>query len=553
MRRARRRGASRDYGTILLGSAGERGLKQRIRIQTLLTSFIVLANLIGVLLAVVLASVGIPEPDIFQADLWWVNFIAIPIYLVVAFLVGISLGTFVVVRDLRWAIEDRVPTDKDVKRFRRAPRRLVMVQALLWGTGTVMFTIMYGVIDPNIIPKAAFVIGMSGIVVIAFSQLLIELALRPVAADVINAGYRRRKRSGVRARSVVSWMVGSGIPIVGIILVVSFGAFRGDTSKTDLFVGVTVLGLIALFTGSLLTVLSSQSVTAPIRSVRRAMDRVQRGHIDDDVEVVVYDGTELGDLQFGFNTMLNGLRERDKMRDVFGRHVGRDVAEAALARDPELGGVERTVAALFVDVIGSTTFAAERSPTDVVATLNRFFGVIVRAIEDRRGLVNKFEGDAVLAVFGAPIDLADAAGAALSAAREIAQNLVREVPELAAGIGVGYGSVVAGNVGAIERFEYTVIGDPVNESARLSEVAKRDPARPLATGRALEAASPDEACKWELLEASTLRGRTADTVIYGAIGLGGAVDDPADDADGVTTESTTRDDDVTPGYPQILR
>ncbi len=536
-RSTRRRGASRDYGSILLGPSGERGIKQRIRIQTLLTSFILLANGIGVGLAVLLASVGIPEPNIFQPELWWVNFIAVPVYLVFAFFVGVLFGTVAVVRDLRWAIEDRVPTEKDVKKFRRAPRRLLIVQALLWGTGTIMLTIMYGVIDPNIIPKTVFVVGMSGMVVIAFSQLLVEFALRPLAAEVISAGYRRRKRSGVRTRSMMSWMLGSGIPIVGIVLVVAFGAFRDDTSKLDLFVGVTVLASIALFTGSLLTIVASFSVTAPIRSVRKAMERVQRGHLDDDVEIVVYDGTELGDLQFGFNTMLTGLREREKMRDVFGRHVGRDVAEAALAKDPQLGGVERTVAALFVDVIGSTTFAAERTPTEVVATLNRFFAIIVREVEDRRGLVNKFEGDAVLAVFGAPIDLDDPAGAALRAAREIAERLAVEVPEISAGIGVGYGSVVAGNVGAIERFEYTVIGDPVNESARLSEVAKRDPRRALATGRAVDAAQAREAAQWERLEVTMLRGRTEQTVIYGAArgedaqgaesipGVGGSLDE----------------------------
>ncbi|SDU81125.1 adenylate cyclase [Gordonia westfalica] len=509
-----RRG-SRDYGSILLGSVEETGIKQRIRIQTLLTTSIVVANIFGAVVAAALAAVGIPQPTVFTAELWWVNYIVVPVYILAAFVVGIGWGTVVGVRNLRWAIRDEVPSKRDARRTMRLPWRLSLVQGLLWAGATVMLTIMYGLVDPQLIPKTLFVVGMSGVVVVAIAYLFIDFTLRPIVAELISAGFHRRKRTGVKSRAVVSWMVGSAIPIIGILLVVAFGVARDETSKLDLFVGVTVLGLTALFTGLLLTLLSSMSITGPISSVRAGMNRVTSGDLDN-ADLVVYDGTELGDLQVGFNSMVAGLRERDRMRDLFGRHVGREVAEAALSSDPELGGTERVAAALFVDVIGSTTLAAQRRPTEVVEILNKFFAVIVRAVESNDGLVNKFEGDAVLAIFGAPIELDDPAGAALAAARRIVADLAVEVPELAAGVGVSYGSVVAGNVGAIERFEYTVIGDPVNESARLSELAKRDPASPLASGRAVEAADPAEAGHWQQLETLSLRGRTAETVVYAA-------------------------------------
>ncbi len=509
--------SERDYGSILLGSAAEGRIKRRVRVQTVLTATIVVTNLVGAIAAIALSTVGIPEPSTFLPELWWVNYIVVPLYVSLAFVVGIGWGTFTVTRDLRWAIRREQPTKGDAKRTQRVPIRLLGLQAMLWLGAVVMFTIMYGVQSPMLIPKMFFVIGLSGTVVVGVSYLLIELALRPVSADLISAGYRRRKRSGVLSRSVVAWIVGSATPIVGILLVVSFGAFREDTSKLDLFVGVFVLAVISLATGLLLTVLTSLSVTGPLRSVRNGMNRVQAGDVRDEVDLVVYDGTELGDLQVGFNSMVGGLRERERMRDLFGRHVGREVAEAALSSDPALGGTERTVAALFVDVIGSTTLAAERSPTEVVEILNRFFAVIVKQVERHRGLVNKFEGDAVLAIFGAPIDLDDAPGAALATAREIARELARRVPELSAGIGVGFGPVVAGNVGAIERFEYTIIGDPVNESARLSELAKRDPRRPLASGRAVDVANSEEAAHWEEQETTSLRGRTEETRVYAAI------------------------------------
>ncbi len=503
-----------DYGSILLGSIDDSPRVQRVRIQVLLTGSIGLSNGIGALIAVVLASVGIPEPSVFDDKFSWINFVALPVYIGCALVLGLVVGTTIIVRQLRWSIEDRTPTPREARMARRIPWKLTALQSLFWIGAVILFTICYGVLDPILIPKVFLVVLLSGTVVCAISYLLSEFSLRPVAAQIITADLQlRSRRSALRTRALVSWMVGSGVPIVGMFLVVTFSLLREQTSKTDVFIGISVLVATALFTGLLLTVLNSAQVVAPIRSVRRGMKRVSTG--DTDVEVVIFDSTELGELQAGFNTMVTGLQERERLQDLFGRHVGRDVAEAALSSDPELGGTERTVAVLFVDVIGSTNLASNRPPSEVVTILNRFFAVIVSEVEERSGLVNKFEGDAVLAVFGAPIDLDDSAGAALSASRAISRRLAEEIPELSAGIGVSYGPVVAGNVGAIQRFEYTVIGDAVNESARLSELAKRDPTRPLASRRAVDAAATDSE-HWERLESQTLRGRSEETTVYAA-------------------------------------
>jgi adenylate cyclase len=171
----------------------------------------------------------------------------------------------------------------------------------------------------------------------------------------------------------------------------------------------------------------------------------------------------------------------------------------------------RHVAVLFVDVMGSTKLVASRPPMEVVELLNRFFAVIVEEVDRHRGLVNKFEGDATLAVFGAPVHLEQPEDEALAAARTIARRLREEVPECPAGLGVAAGEVVAGNVGAAERFEYTVIGDPVNEAARLSEEAKSVPERLLASAAAVQAASESECAHWELGNEVELRGREEPT------------------------------------------
>ncbi len=143
--------------------------------------------------------------------------------------------------------------------------------------------------------------------------------------------------------------------------------------------------------------------------------------------------------------------------------------------------------------------------------LNRFFAVIVEEVDRHRGLVNKFEGDAVLAVFGAPVSLQNSEDEALAAARKISRRLREEVPECEAGIGVAAGTVVAGNVGAWERFEYTVIGEPVNEAARLCELAKDEPARLVASGDLVRSATANEGAHWTLGETVTLRGHEVPT------------------------------------------
>lgn len=294
------------------------------------------------------------------------------------------------------------------------------------------------------------------------------------------------------------------MPILGILLAGVFAVTLENLTPTQFAYAVMGLAVFALVFGFILMWILSWLTATPIRVVRAALNRVEQGDLD--TNLVVFDGTELGQLQRGFNSMVHGLRERERVRDLFGRHVGREVAVLAEQQKFTLGGEERHAAVVFVDVIGSTQLVTSRPAVEVVELLNRFFAVIVDEVDAHRGLVNKFEGDAVLAVFGAPVALDNAEDEALGAARGIARRLREEVPELDAGIGVAAGQVVAGNVGAKQRFEYTVIGEPVNEAARLCEFAKSVPGHVVASSDTLANASESERARWSLGESVTLRG-----------------------------------------------
>jgi adenylate cyclase len=502
--------ATPEYGSWILGRVSESQRRRRIRIQVILTLSVVVANLIGIGVATLVVTVAFPTPNVFEPQVRWITFIAVPVYIFGALVVGVLWATHRVMNNVRWAIEERTPTKEDQRNTFFAPWRLTRVLLILWGLGTIVLTTMYGLVDSQFIPKWLLGISFPGIVVSASCYLFTEFALRPVAAQALEVGSPpRRFAAGVMGRTMLVWALGSGVPVLGILLAAVFALTLENLTPTQFAYAIVVLALFALVFGAILMWILSWLTATPVRVVRAALNRVEQG--DFDTNLVVFDGTELGQLQRGFNSMVAGLRERERVRDLFGQHVGREVAALAEKERPKLGGEERTAAVIFVDIIGSTQLVTSRPAVEVVDLLNRFFAVVVDEVDRHRGLVNKFEGDAVLAVFGAPVSLENAEEEALAAARGMAERLRVEVPECQAGIGVAAGRVVAGNVGAKDRFEYTVIGEPVNEAARLCELSKTVDGHLVASSDTVAHAGETESARWTLGDTVTLRGHDEPT------------------------------------------
>jgi adenylate cyclase len=499
-----------EYGSWLLGKSTESQARRRVRIQVILTVFILAINVVGIGIAILLVTIVFPVPSIFSDAPLWIALALSPAYTALA----LALGTFWITRRtvnaLRWAISGRKPTQQDQFNTFLAPWRVAKAVLILWGIGAAVLTTLYGLQDAAFIPRFLFSVGFSGVVVATACYLLTEFALRPVAAQALEAGPPPRRLSGgIMGRTMTVWLLGSGVPVIGILLTGVFALSLQNLTETQFAYAVIIVAVIALFFGFLLMWIVSWLTATPVRVVRAALKHVEQGDLD--CNVVVFDGTELGELQRGFNTMVDGLRERERVRDLFGRHVGREVAAAAEQQRPKLGGEERHVAVIFVDIIGSTQLVTGRPATEVVDLLNRFFAVIVEEVDRHHGFVNKFEGDAALAVFGAPNRLDHPEDEALAASRAIAQRIRNEVPECDAGIGVASGEAVAGNVGAKERFEYTVIGEPVNEAARLCELSKSTPRHLLASSDSVQAASEIECGHWTFGDTVTLRGHDEPT------------------------------------------
>jgi adenylate cyclase len=209
------------------------------------------------------------------------------------------------------------------------------------------------------------------------------------------------------------------------------------------------------------------------------MLKVRQGRLEATLPVTSND--ELGDLAAGFNAMILGLRQEEIIRKLFSLYVTPEVAAHAITHGAQLGGELAEATVLFADIRGFTTMTERLGPEAVIALLNRYFEAMSTVIATHGGLVNKFGGDSLLAVFGSPVNAAeDHAARAVLSARGIltalktfnADQLARNEPELRIGIGVATGPVVAGNVGSMDRLEYTVIGDTVNLASRLEELTK---------------------------------------------------------------------------------
>lgn len=292
--------------------------------------------------------------------------------------------------------------------------------------------------------------------------------------------------------------------------------------------------LIVLFSFVTLVVLSvglwlARQLTRPIDELVKATELVRKDELDFEVPILSRD--ETGVLAREFNTMVAGIRERNKAREAFGRYFSDDFYELVQKGDLSLGGEKREITILMSDIRSFTTLSEKMDPTALVAMLNEYFELQVAAIKRHGGEVDKYMGDAILAKFGAPRwypDHARRAVLALLGMREGLEEFNRRRVErgeqpIRFGIGCNTGPAIVGNIGSTSRMEYTIIGDSVNATQRIEDLCKE--------------------LKWDLLISDTtyeqvqdlvevgephpiiLRGRTKETLVYPLIGLKKATDE----------------------------
>ncbi len=340
-------------------------------------------------------------------------------------------------------------------------------------------------------------------------------------------------RISVGQRLVATFLLTGLMPLLVLASVTRNGVLTATAANINpaevlTRVTLTVLFLVTItfVINILLITLTTRSLLRPLHHLTSAMNIVATGDLSP--RLVVDANDEFGDLSYQFNGMLDKLEQSQQMRDLFGRYVSKEVAERVIKNGTDLEGENVPATALFADIRDFTTLTESLPPQQVVDILNRYYTRMVDAIVEQGGWVNKFGGDSLLAVFGAPIRQPDHALRAVKAAWEMnralaefnAEQVGMGLPTITFGVGISSGDMLAGNVGGRERLEYTVIGDPVNLAARLESLTK-EWKTPVLLSEHTQKLLDSTLVKTTRRERVTVKGKTQSTIVYELLGMAG--------------------------------
>lgn len=316
--------------------------------------------------------------------------------------------------------------------------------------------------------------------------------------------------------------VGGGKEVGRLLVGTSLARVEAEARADLIFNAVVFLGaLVLLFLYA--SIALSYLVVSPINKVVKAMGSATQGNLMSEVDLKR--GDEIGILANSYNFMVRGLRERERLKDAFNRYVSRQVYEKFQSGEIRISGENRQATVLFSDIRSFTTLSEQLTPPEVVAMLNEYFNVMVEIIFKYDGFLNKFIGDALMAIYNVPLDQFKPELRATMTAIEMMQDLDKlnadrekrgQFP-IKIGIGINTGPVVAGNIGHEKRLEYTVIGDAVNLAQRLESQTKVAGATILLSETTYSAVS-------EYVEATTLppvkvKGKAEPVALYAVTGL----------------------------------
>ena len=350
---------------------------------------------------------------------------------------------------------------------------------------------------------AFFPILAGGLVALGYSAILhylaLELAMRPILFD-INAALAKPVRITQPVIPLRFKLLGS-LPVINVITGVTVAALTAEGGGIEvLSLNVLIALTIAFAISFELTVLLSRSILRPVEDLQAATERIRQGRFTEHVPVTTTD--EFGELSSAFNQMVDGLAERERLREAFGTYLDEEVARHLINEDFDVHGHEAEVSLVFCDVQQFTATAAQASATEVVSRLNELFECIVPIIGRHNGHVDQFIGDGLLAVWGAPERMPDHADRAVQCAVEIARTVNSRRPGgFEIGIGVNSGAVVAGSIGGAGRLSFSVIGEAVNLASRV-EAKTRDTGDPVlitATTRAELSETIEVASRGEMM------------------------------------------------------
>ena len=290
-----------------------------------------------------------------------------------------------------------------------------------------------------------------------------------------------------------------------------------------MLIGLTLGILNALAYNAFMGRLTTADIVGPLTELRKKMQATASGEYHH--HVIVRNNDEIGDLAQGFNMMLAGLEERERVKGLFGQYLTREVSEQILNGRVNLGGDLFEATIMFADIRNFTAMSEDMSPTEVLQFLNSYLERMIDVIAETGGIIDKFLGDGILAVFGAPVRNDSHAEQALRAALSM-QRALDELNKtraksgqapIAIGIGLHSGPIIAGNIGNNRKLEYTVIGDTVNLASRIEGLTKKHNTSILMSDAVFNKLPSKLVAEWNITELSrsqVVRGKKKRVQLY---------------------------------------
>jgi class 3 adenylate cyclase len=470
-----------------------------------------------------------------------VNFVASILYFALSFAVAVVVAQITSWRStgpLRaWARDGGAPDLVVRQRAIALPFVMARVSAIGWLLAGIAWAVVWPAIIGEREPVAALrrFIGITlvgGTVTTLFLFFAIERAWRPTLPVFFPDGDVSATpgavRVPVRARLLAVFLLVGIVPLVlmGVLsytratLLAAAPPAVASSLLRDMAIFIAFVIAVGGATAVGFAFFVSRSVAAPLADLEAAMADVARGDLAVRAPVVSHD--EIGAVAEGFNRMVDGLRERERIRDAFGRYVSPEVRDEILRAGSTRGGFIREVTILFSDLRDFTPWVESHAPDEVVRDLNTYFTLMEGAIRAHGGLVLQFIGDEIEAVFGAPVPAPDHADHAVAAGLEMRRRLgawndTRRAAgsvEIRHGIGIHTGDVLAASIGSPDRLSYALVGDPVNLASRIQDLTKDVGAEVLVSGATMRRLKTPVAL--EALPAVRVKGRTAEVEVYRA-------------------------------------
>jgi len=415
------------------------------------------------------------------------------------------------------------------RRLLNEPLVLIGISSAIWLAAGIIYplAIWWAGLGASLVQEAFLRSLHGGLVTVTVAFFVFEFLMQRRLCPIIfpDGGLSRipgTYRIRIRTRLFAVLLACNLIPM--LLLTSSVWSVQSHAGNPELAAqvmhdSVTRIAIIFAAIGVWVIYLVSSSLTRSTTSMLPVLQAVRSGRFDATVRVTSND--ELGYAGDVINEMTAGLRERDFIKETFGKYVSREIRDEILAKRIPLDGELKEVTLLFADLRNFTPLVERTSPREVVKIINYYFEEMEKIITAKCGLVLQFIGDEIEAVFGAPIALPDHPDRALQAALAMQEHLDRVNRILAEqghaplthGIGVHTGEVVAANIGSPHRLSYALVGDAVNVASRLQGLNKQFDTHIITSKTTLDLAA--QSYPFEKLPATNLRGKSRNIMIFG--------------------------------------